>query len=334
MQKNQVKRTALITGISGMDGSHMADLLLTMGYSVYGLSRNATGSNTEHFENRINLLDVDIKDTSLVRKIVSDVRPDEIYNFASQSSVALGWKNPVETSNTNATGVINILEAIRSVDLKIKFFQASSCEMFGNDKLGPMQNETTPFWPRSPYAISKLYAYWITKNYREAYDMFCCCGILYSHESERRDKKFVSRKITSEVAKIHLGLSDGFTLGNIDISRDWGYAPDYMLAIWKMLQQDLKDIKSQKAGDFIIASGETKTIREFLTEAFGIIGISDWSKYVSHDSRFLRPQDSLSLCGDITKAKNILGWQPSTSFHEMVKKMVTNDIMLLRGENE
>tara|TARA_R110000751_G_scaffold6038_10_gene26443 strand:- start:2821 stop:3810 length:990 start_codon:yes stop_codon:yes gene_type:complete len=326
-----MKKRALITGITGMDGSHMADLLLSKGYEVYGIARSPTSQNIEHLPAEIEVFSLDIKDPMAVRGVVEDTSPNEIYNFASQSSVAHGWEDPIETNNTNATGVVNLLETIRSVDLKIRFFQASSCEMFGDRDTHEAQDESTPFWPRNPYALSKLYGHWITKNYRDTYGMFCCCGILYSHESERRSQNFVSRKITSEVAKIHLGLSDGFSLGNINTGRDWGYAPDYMIAIWKMLQQDIESFHSKKHGDFIVATGEVKMIKDFLREAFAVIGISNWKKYVAHDSDLVRPQDTPALCGNASKAKRVLGWVPTTSFQEMVHRMVTNDIELLRS---
>tara|TARA_R110000824_G_scaffold54643_21_gene150902 strand:- start:146 stop:1159 length:1014 start_codon:yes stop_codon:yes gene_type:complete len=336
VKKEKIIKKALISGITGMDGSHMADLLLSKGYEVYGISRSSllSSENTSHLHEAVESFEIDIRDIESIKMVVAKTKPDEIYNFASQSSVSESWKSPIITHEINATGTLNFLEVIRMTNENIKFFQASSSEMFGNKQNLKIHDEITPFWPKNPYASSKLYAHWITKNYRDAYGIFCCCGILFNHESERRGKKFVSRKITSEVAKIHLGLSSSFSLGNINIERDWGYAKDYVEGIWRMLQQERKEFFSGKNGEFVLASGKTRSIKDFLDEAFSVIGIADWSDYVEYDDKLVRPDDTHALCGDPKKIKDILGWQPETSFEEMVKKMVENDIKILGEEND
>jgi len=332
-----MKKRALITGITGMDGSYMADLLLSKGYQVYGLSRNLPleNDNASHLHDDVEFFTVDIRDFGGVKSVISDIQPHEIYNFASQSSVSSSWKDPLLTHQTNTTGVLNLLESIREVNKNIKFFQASSSEMFGEligEKSPAKQSEITPFWPKNPYASSKLYAHWITKNYRDAYGIFCCCGILFNHESERRGKNFVSRKITSEIAKIYLGMSNGFSLGDISVKRDWGYAKDYVDAIWRMLQQSEESFCSGKRGDFVIATGVTRSIRDFLSTAFGVIGVERWDDYVQYDTELLRPDDTRVLCGDPSKIEKILGWRPTTSFEEIVKRMVEHDIDILGGD--
>jgi len=247
--------------------------------------------------------------------------PDEVYNLGSQSFVGESWNTPEQTSDVTGLGVLRVLEAIREYDKDIKFYQASTSEMFGRMVENPAR-ETTPFYPRSPYGVAKLYGHWITKNYRESYDMFNVSGILFNHESERRGIEFVTRKITDGVARIHLGLSDFITLGNLNSKRDWGYSPDYVESMWLMMQQDKPD-------DYVIATGVEHTIGEFLDAAFQHVGITDWDKYVKQDPRFRRPAEVAVLCGDSTKARDELGWTPKTSFEEMVSKMVTNDINLL-----
>ena len=245
-------------------------------------------------------------------------------NLGAMSFVGESWNTPETTGNIDGLGVLRMLEAIREYGKPIKFYQASTSEMFGRVTETP-QIETTRFYPRSPYGVSKLYGHWITKNYRESYDMFACSGILFNHESERRGKEFVTRKITDGVAKIHLGLADHIALGNLDAKRDWGYAPDYVEAMWMMLQHDVPD-------DYIIATGKSYSIKRFLTKAFSCIGIQDWERYVVEDSRFLRPAEVDVLIGDCSKARRILGWKPKVSFDEMVSRMVANDIRLLSGE--
>jgi len=321
-----MSKKVLITGINGMDGSHLADFLLEKGYEIYGLERRSSSenrTNVKHLEGKINFLKGDLTDQNSLLRALKESNPDEVYNLAAQSFVGESWNTPEQTSNVTGLGVLRILEAIREYGHeKIKFYQASSSEMFGRMVENPAK-ETTPFYPRSPYGVAKLYGHWITKNYRESYDMFACSGILFNHESERRGIEFVTRKISDGVARIHLGLLDYISLGNLDAKRDWGYAPDYVEAMWLMLQQD-------KADDFVIATGETRSIREFLDEAFSCIGITNWGSYIKQDPRFMRPAEVDVLRGDSTKAKNELGWTPKTNFSDMVKKMVENDNHLLK----
>ena len=322
-------KRALITGINGMDGSHLADFLLTKGYAVYGLERRASTKNrtyTKHLEGKITFLMGDLSDQNSLTRAIKECKPHEVYNIAAQSFVGESWNTPEQTSDVTGLGVLRMLEAIRESGLKdIKFYQASSSEMFGRMVENPA-NENTPFYPRSPYGVSKLYGHWITKNYRESYGMFNCSGILFNHESERRGKEFVTRKITDGVARIYLGLADKLVLGNLDAKRDWGYAPDYVEAMWLMMQQENPD-------DYVIATGESHSIREFLDIAFKHIGIDDWTGYVEQDERYMRPAEVDVLRGDASKAKEILGWEPRTSFADLVKKMVNNDIALLGETN-
>lgn len=320
-----MSKTALITGISGMDGSHLADFLLNKGYTVYGLERRISvnnRTNISHIENQIKLIKGDLTDQNSLLRALKESNPDEVYNLAAQSFVGESWNIPEHTSEVTGLGVLRILEAIREYGHEsIKFYQASSSEMFGRMVENPAK-ETTPFYPRSPYGVSKLYGHWITKNYRESYNMFACSGILFNHESERRGVEFVTRKITDGVAKIYLGQADSITLGNLDAMRDWGYAPDYVEAMWLMLQQSEPD-------DYIISTGDTKSIKEFISEAFLCIGITDWEPYIKINPKFIRPAEVDVLRGDYSKAKQKLGWEPKTSFSELVKKMVENDINLL-----
>ena len=318
-------KTALITGISGMDGSHLADFLLEKGYKVYGMERRSSyvnNINTKHLEDQVTILTGDMTDQNSLFRCLKESNPDEVYNLAAQSFVGESWNTPEQTSNVTGLGVLRVLEAIREFNPKIKFYQASSSEMFGRMVENPA-NENTPFYPRSPYGVSKLYGHWITKNYRESYDMYACSGILFNHESERRGIEFVTRKISDGVAKIKLGLSDHITLGNLDAERDWGYAPDYVEAMWLMLQQDTPD-------DYVIATGEKHSIRDFLEASFNYIGINDWESYVKQDARFMRPAEVDVLRGDYTKANKELNWTPKTSFNELVKIMVDNDLKLLK----
>tara|TARA_Y100001973_G_C5205316_1_gene341076 strand:- start:4687 stop:5646 length:960 start_codon:yes stop_codon:yes gene_type:complete len=318
-------KTAFITGINGMDGSHLADLLLKRGYKVYGMERRSSVPNREnskHLEDKITFLNGDLTDQNSLLRCLKECNPDEVYNLAAQSFVGESWNTPEHTSEVTGLGVLRMLEAIREYNPKIKFYQASSSEMFGRMVENPAK-ETTPFYPRSPYGVSKLYGHWITKNYRESYNMFACSGILFNHESERRGIEFVTRKISDGVARIKLGLADHITLGNLDAKRDWGYAPDYVEAMWMMLQQETPE-------DYVIATGETHSIRDFLTEAFNHVGIKNWEPYIKQDPRFMRPAEVDVLRGDYTKAKEEMEWVPQTTFSELVKKMVDNDIRILQ----
>ena len=318
---------ALITGINGMDGSHLADLLLEKGYEVYGMERRTSSpnrTNTSHLEGKITFVNGDLTDQNSLLRCLKESDPQEIYNLGAMSFVGESWNTPEQTGDVNGLGVLRMLEAIREDGEDRKFYQASTSEMFGRMVENPA-NENTPFYPRSPYGVSKLYGHWITKNYRESCDMFACSGILFNHESERRGIEFVTRKITDGVAKIHLGLQDKIVLGNLEAKRDWGYSPDYCEAMWLMLQQDNPD-------DYVIATNETHSIREFLDNAFEHIGITDWEKYVGQDPRFMRPAEVDVLRGDSTKAQTELGWKPKTSFQQLVYKMVGNDIEKLKND--
>jgi len=319
-----MKKRALITGINGQDGSYLADFLLTKGYIVYGLERRSSTKNrvnTHHLESKITFINGDLTDQNSLLRCIKESNPDEIYNLGAMSYVGESWNTPENTGNVGALGVLRMLEAIREYNSSIKFYQASTSEMFGKVVETP-QTELTRFYPRSPYGVAKLYGHWITKNYRESHNLFACSGILFNHESERRGIEFVTRKITNGVARIHLGLSDSIKLGNLDAKRDWGYAPDYVEAMWLMLQQDTPD-------DYVIATGKKYSIRQLLDESFSAIGVDDWSQYVIQDPAMIRPVDVDNLTGDATKALNILGWQPKVSFVEMIQRMVQNDINIL-----
>ena len=316
-------KRALITGITGMDGSHLADFLLDKGYEVFGMERRTSTKNrvnTSHLENKITFLMGDLTDQSSLLRVLEESDPDEVYNLASQSFVKESWNTPEQSADATGVGTLRMLEAIRMSGKSPKFYQASTSEMFG--KMEDLADEDTKFHPRSPYGVAKLYAHWISVNYRESYDMFNVCGILFNHESERRGREFVTRKITDGVARIQLGFEDYITLGNLDVKRDWGYAPDYVEAMWMMLQQDTPQ-------NYVIATGEYHTLEDFLDSSFKHIGIDDWSKYVKQDERYMRPADVYYLRGDSTRAKNELGWEPKTSFEDMVSKMVINDLELL-----
>ena len=319
------KKRALITGINGMDGSHLADFLLEKGYVVYGMERRSSYKNREntgHLETNKNFhfITGDLTDQNSLFRTLKESDPDELYNLGSQSFVGESWNTPEQTGDVTGLGALRVLEALREYDQPIKYYQASTSEMFG--KMKELANEDTPFYPRSPYGVAKLYAHWITVNYRESYDMFNCSGILFNHESERRGIEFVTRKITDGVAKIHLGLQDKIILGNLDTKRDWGYSPDYVESMWMMLQQD-------KPQDYVIATGKVHSLEEFLDMAFQHIGIIDWKKYVGQDERYMRPADVFYLAGDSSKAREVLGWKPKTTFEDMVSKMVANDIRRL-----
>ena len=322
-----MKKRALITGVGGMDGSHLAEFLLDKGYDVFGVERRKAiedRTNTASFVDKIHFLKGDLADQNSLVRCLKESQPHEIYNLAAQSFVEDSWDTPEVIANTTGVGVLRMLESIREYgDKDTRFYQASSSEMFGRMVENPA-NEHTPFYPRSPYGIAKLYGHWTCKNYRESYGMYNCSGILFNHESERRGKQFVTRKITHGVAKIHLGLADNLALGNLEASRDWGYAPDYVEGMWMMLQQDVAD-------DYVLATGETRTIRELLDVAFGFVGIKDWSQYVVKDEKFFRPAEVDVLRGDASKAEKVLGWKPKTTFQEMIEKMVANDIKLLQN---
>jgi GDPmannose 4,6-dehydratase len=324
-----MSKTALVTGINGMDGSHLADILLAKGYVVYGMERRSSVKsrvNSAHLEKNPNFQFIigDLSDQNSLLRCIKASNPDEIYNLASQSFVGESWNTPEQTSDITGLGVLRMLEAIREHGKPIKFYQASSSEMFGRMVENPAK-ESTPFYPRSPYGVAKLYGHWITKNYRESYDMFNVSGILFNHESERRGIEFVTRKITHNIAKISLGLSDGFGLGNLDAKRDWGYAPDYMEAAWMMMQQDTAD-------DYIISTGVTRSVREFLDTAFAQVDIIDWERYVTVDPKFFRPAEVDVLLGDYSKAKRQLNWEPMTQFEDWVGRMVKHDINILKGQ--
>jgi len=279
-------------------------------------------TNTKHLEGKIIFLHGDLTDQNSLLRCLKESNPCEVYNLGSQSFVGESWNTPEQTSDVTGLGVLRMLEAIREYGQQVRFYQASSSEMFGRMIENPSK-ESTPFYPRSPYGVSKLYGHWITKNYRESYDMFATSGILFNHESERRGIEFVTRKITDGVARIHLGLQDKIMLGNLDAKRDWGYAPDYVEAMWLMLQQEKPD-------DYVISTGETHSIREFLDVAFQHVGIIDWEKYVGQNPRFMRPAEVDVLRGDSSKAHMELGWKPKTSFDDLVSKMVKNDIERLK----
>jgi len=315
-----MKKRALITGISGQDGGFLAEFLLEKDYEVYGMERRSSTPmriNCSHLEDKITFLNGDLSDQNSLMRCLKESDPDEVYNLASQSFVGESWNTPEQTGDVTGLGVLRMLEAIREYGKSIKFYQASTSEMFG--KMEKFANEDTKFHPRSPYGVAKLYAHWITVNYRESYDMFNCCGILFNHESERRGIEFVTRKITDGVARIHLGLQDKIMLGNLDVKRDWGYAPDYVEAMWLMLQQD-------NPSDYVVAIGDIHTLGDFLKYSFKHIGIDDWEKYVGRDERYYRPADVFYLAGNSTKAETELGWKPRTSFDVMVDRMIKNDI--------
>lgn len=325
------KKRVLITGINGMDGSHLADFLLDKNYEIFGIERRSSvknRTNTSHLEGKINFINGDLTDQNSLLRCLKISEPHEVYNLAAQSFVGESWNTPEQTSDVTGLGALRMLEAIREFDPKnsIKFYQASSSEMFGRMVENPA-NENTPFYPRSPYGVAKLYAHWITKNYRESYGMFNCSGILFNHESERRGLEFVTRKITEGVAKISLGLADKITLGNLEAKRDWGYAPDYIEAMWLMMQ-------SEEPDDFVIATGETHSIREFLDEAFSVIEIKDWSKYVVQDQKFMRPAEVDVLRGNPEKAKKLLNWEPKTSFKQLVDIMIKSDVKIIKNKQE
>jgi GDPmannose 4,6-dehydratase len=328
-------KKAFITGITGQDGSYLAELLLAKGYEVHGIVRRASTFNRGRLDaiysdpqiegTRLFLHYGDLTEGSSLVRLLDRLQPEEVYNLAAQSHVRVSFDNPEYSADTNATGTVRLLEAIRDAGIKPRFYQASSSEMYGKVREVP-QTENTPFYPRSPYAASKVFAYWITVNYRESYGLHATNGILFNHESPRRGESFVTRKITRAVAHIKAGLQDKLYLGNLDAKRDWGYAKEYVEAMWLMLQQDQPD-------DYVIATGETHSVREFLEEAFGHVGL-DWQRYVAQDPRYLRPAEVDLLLGDASKAKRQLGWAPKTKFRDLVRLMVDADLKLLKDHQE
>lgn len=321
-------KKALITGITGQDGSYLAELLLSQGYEVHGLIRRASTFNTQRIDHiyrdphnggNLYLHYGDLANAGNMTDLIYSVRPDEVYHLAAQSHVRVSFDLPEYTGDVTGLGTIRILEAIRRSGIAARFYQASSSEMFGSAK--PPQNEATVFQPQSPYAAAKVYSYWVTRNYREGYNMFACNGILFNHESPRRGETFVTRKITRALAAIVAGKQDSLYLGNLDAKRDWGYAPDYVAAMWKLLQMDHPD-------DFVIGTGEAHSVREFLDEAFGYLGL-EWQKYVQIDARYFRPTEVDYLLSDYSKARNVLHWEPRVFFRDLVRVMVDADLELI-----
>jgi len=321
-----MKKRALITGITGQDGSYLAELLLAKDYEVIGMVRRTstvTFERIKHIQNRLTLVTGDLADEISLINLLREHRPTEVYNLAAQSFVQTSWAQPVFTGETTALGVTRMLDAVRIVDPSIRFYQASSSEMFGKVQAVP-QSEDTPFYPRSPYGVAKLYGHWITINYRESYNMFACSGILFNHESPRRGLEFVTRKIANGVVRIKLGLDKELRLGNLDAQRDWGFAGDYVEAMWLMLQQEQPD-------DYVVATGETHAVREFCELAFGHVGL-DYRDYIVQDERFMRPAEVDLLIGNPAKAKAALGWQPKTPFPNLVRMMVDADMQQLKEQ--
>jgi GDPmannose 4,6-dehydratase len=322
-----MSRRALITGISGQDGSYLAELLLDKGYEVFGIIRRLSAQNywrIEHLLPRITLLPADLLDQLSLIRVLTEVRPQELYNLAAMSFVPASWDQPLLTGEFNSQGVTRVLEAVRHVDPGIRVYQASSSEMFGKVRDVP-QTELTPFYPRSPYGVSKVYGHYITVNYRESYGLFACSGILFNHESPRRGLEFVTRKVTDGVARIKLGLSQKVALGNLDARRDWGFAGDYVRAMWRMLQQDTAD-------DFVIATGVTRSVRDLVEVAFSHVGLR-WEDHVVIDPRYLRPAEVDLLIGDASKARQTLDWTPEVSFEALIRMMVDADLARLTSSS-
>lgn len=320
-----MKKTALITGITGQDGSYLAEFLLEKGYRVVGMVRRSSSEKFDrisHLGEKIEICQADLLDQYSIIRLVEEIRPDEIYNLAAMSFVPTSWSQPVLTAEFTAVGVTRMLEAVRAVDPKIRFYQASSSEMFGKVKEIP-QTENTPFHPRSPYGVAKVYGHWITVNYRESYNIYAVSGILFNHESPRRGLEFVTRKVTHAAARIKLGLTDKLPMGNLDSKRDWGFAGDYVQAMWLMLQQDTPD-------DYVVATGETHSVRELVEIAFSHVGL-DYRNHVVMDERFMRPAEVDLLIGNPDKAKQVLGWQPRVNFEELVRMMVDADLSAIRN---
>ncbi len=317
------QKVALITGITGQDGSYLAEFLLSKGYTVYGLVRRSSVQkfdNIAHIKDHIELVQGDLTDQNSLNFVIKEINPDEVYNLGAQSFVPTSWNQPILTADITALGVTRLLEAIRLTNPNIKFYQASSSEMFGKVRETP-QNEKTPFYPRSPYGVAKVYGHFITINYRESYNIFACSGILFNHESPRRGLEFVTRKVTHAAARIKLGLQKELKMGNLDAKRDWGFARDYVQAMWLMMQQE-------KADDYVIATGETHSIRELLEIAFSHVGL-DYKNHVVMDPQFLRPAEVELLCGNAAKAEKVLGWKPKVGFKELVEMMVENDLTVI-----
>jgi GDPmannose 4,6-dehydratase len=319
-------KKAMITGITGQDGSYLSELLLEKGYQVYGMVRRSSVENfdrIEHIKDKLRMVQGDLTDQSSLDEAIKTAKPDEVYNLGAQSFVPTSWNQPVLTADVDGLGVTRILSAIQKHKPDAKFFQASSSEMFGKVREVP-QSETTPFYPRSPYGVSKTYGHYITVNYRESYDIFACSGISFNHESPRRGLEFVSRKVTDGIARIKLGLAKNLSMGNLDAKRDWGFAGDYVKAMWLMLQHE-------KADDFVIATGETHSVKELVQAAFSYVDL-DWEKYVVMDQKLIRPAEVDSLVGNPAKAKKKLGWKPEVSFKQLVEMMVDADIKLLKEQ--
>src|SRR5881396_3308754 len=318
--RSLMAKRALITGITGQDGSYLAEVLLEKGYEVVGMMRRSSAANLwriQHIVDRITLRPADLLDQLSLLRLIDDVRPHELYNLAAMSFVPASWDQPMLTGEFNAQGVTRILDAVRRVDPSIRFYQASSSEMFGKVREAP-QTELTPFYPRSPYGVSKVFAHYITVNYRESYNLFAVSGILFNHESPRRGLEFVTRKVTDGVARIKLGLAKRLSMGNMNACRDWGFAGDYVRAMWLMLQQE-------RADDFVIATGETHSVRELVETAFDHVGL-DWRGHVVQDPALVRPAEVDLLVGDAGKAKRVLGWEPAVRFDELVRRMVDSDL--------
>ncbi len=321
-----MNKTALITGITGQDGSYLAEFLLSKGYRVFGMVRRSSTTpfyRIQHILDDITLVPGDLLDQVSILNIITDCQPDEVYNLGAQSFVPTSWAQPVLTAEFTALGVTRMLDAIRMVKPDIRFYQASSSEMFGKVREVP-QTEATPFYPRSPYGVAKVYGHWITVNYRESYDLFACSGILFNHESPRRGLEFVTRKVTHSAARIKLGLADSLPMGNLDSRRDWGFAGDYVKAMWMMLQQD-------EPGDYVVATGTQHSVRELLECAFGHVGLN-YEDYVTIDPKFLRPAEVDQLVGDASKAHTQLGWQPEVSFEQLIHMMVDHDLAELKQQ--
>lgn len=322
-----MKKTALVTGMTGQDGPYLAKYLIEKGYHVYGLVKRYSNPNLDNIhwlgiENDVELVTGDITDENCMNHIMQTIKPQEVYNLAAQSFVGISWDLNKLTTEVNCMGPLNLLNAIRQHNPNARFYQASTSEMFGNATEPGQQSEITPFRPRSPYGVSKLYSHWMTINFRESYSLYACSGILFNHESPLRGREFVTRKVTDAVARIKLGLADSVTLGNLDSARDWGFAGDFVEAMWLMLQQDT-------ARDYVIATGQQHTIGDLCRVAFEHVGIRDWQPLVKSDPRFKRPAELYSLCGDSTRARELLGWQPRTDFATMIRDMVDADIKRL-----
>lgn len=321
-------KKALITGITGQDGSYLAEFLLEKGYEVIGMVRRTSTVNFDrikHIQEKVTIVPGDLLDQVSLIELLQEHPPQEVYNLAAQSFVPTSWNQPVFTGEVTALGVTRLLDAIRIVDPEIRFYQASSSECFGKVRESP-QNEETPFYPRSPYGVAKVYGHWITINYRESYNIFACSGLLFNHESPRRGLEFATRKISYGAAKIKLGLANELRMGNLEARRDWGYAGDYVRAMWLMLQQEKPD-------DYVVATGEAHSVRDFLEEAFGYLAL-DYRDYVVVDPQFIRPAEVDYLVGDATKAREVLGWEPTVSFPQLVRMMVDADLALLSGEKK